>query len=78
MMRGGLNLATSKICYLLSFTEFQFSTSGQKLTLYETEKAEWKGMVRASLWAYLKILDLVSNEYPDPRLIIYAESELKT
>ena len=24
------------------------------------------------------ILDLVSNEYPDPRLIIYVESELKT
>ena len=42
----------------------------QKLTLCETEISEWKEKVRVSLWVFLKILDLVSNEYPDPRLII--------
>ena len=37
-------------------------------TLCETESAELKWKVRASLWAYLKLLDLVSKleEYLDP------------
>ena len=68
MMGRGLNLVTSKI--------YRISTSG--LTKTWTESAEWKGKVQVSLWAYLKIFDLVSNEYPDPRLIIHVERELKT
>ena len=37
---------------------------GLNLILVTSERE----LVQASLWAYLKILDLVSNEYPDPRL----------
>ena len=63
-MGGGLNPVTDEIQYLLLFREFQLSSG-----LCGIESAELKGKVQASFWAYLKVLDLVSQpeEYSETK-----------
>ena len=54
-------LSSSAFSYtsLLLFREFHCELNNKTITLCEIESAELKGKVRVSLWAYLKVLDLV-------------------
>ena len=74
----------AKVHYFLSFRELHFiylahlkevAIRGLATTntICGIKSTQLNGELHASLWAYLKALDLVTKleEYPDPRLIIY-------
>ena len=70
--RGGLNSVAAKICYSLSFREFEMVEYYHSFLWSGIESADLKVKVLASFWTYLKVLDLVFKleEYLDPRSIV--------